>query len=115
MSWDVRVLKLGQAEVPVPQVLFLTGFDQWCVLNFYMVVATQGDTVAIVNCGMPSDLTDINRFWEVSFGDPLRQTHADRSDQESERPLAALASIGIRPVDVDHVIITPMMAYSAAT
>ena len=25
VSWDVRVLKLGQAEVPVPQVLFLTG------------------------------------------------------------------------------------------
>ena len=70
MSWDVRVLKLGQAEVPVPQVLFLTGFDQWCVLNFYMVVATQGDKVAIVNCGMPDDLTDINKFWEVSFGDP---------------------------------------------
>ena len=40
----------------MPQVLFLTGFDQWCVLNFYMVVATQGDKVAIVNCGMPDDL-----------------------------------------------------------
>ena len=113
MSWDVRVLKLGQAEVPVPQVLFLTGFDQWCVLNFYMVVATQGDKVAIVNCGMPDDLTDINKFWEVSFGDPYgKRTQIVRT--EEERPLNALASIGIKPEDVGHVIITPMMAYSAA-
>ena len=113
MAWDVRVLKLGQAEVPVPQVLFLTGFDQWCVLNFYMVVATQGDKVAIVNCGMPDDLTDINKFWEVSFGDPYgKRTQIVRT--EEERPLNALASIGIKPEDVDHVIITPMMAYSAA-
>lgn len=113
MAWDVQVLKLGQVEVPVPQVLFLTGFDQWCVLNFYMVVATQGDKVAIVNCGMPADLTDINRFWEVSFGDPYgKRTQIVR--EESERPLVALASIGIQPEDVNHVIVTPMMAYSAA-
>ena len=78
-----------------------------------MVVATQGDKVAIVNCGMPDDLTDINRFWEVSFGDPYgKRTQIVRT--EEERPLNALASIGIKPEDVDHVIITPMMAYSAA-
>ena len=111
--WDVQVLKLGQVEVPVPQVLFLTGFDQWCTLNFYMVVATEGNKVVVVNTGLPDDLTDINKFWEVSFGTPYGQrTQIVREDQE--RPIEALAAIGISPNDVDHVVVTPMMAYSAA-
>ena len=94
--------------------LFLTGFDQWCTLNFYMVVATEGDKVVIVNTGMPDDLTDINKFWEVSFGTPYGQrTQIVR--EEHERPIEALAAIGITPSDVNHVVITPMMAYSRRT
>jgi hypothetical protein len=34
--------------------------------------------------------------------------------EEHERPLAALEALGIEPEDVDHVIVTPLMAYSAA-
>ena len=37
-----------------------------------------------------------------------------RSGRRHERPVEALRSIGIEPEDVDHVIVTPLMAYSAA-
>lgn len=113
MAWDVRVVSLGQAEVPVPEILFMTGFDEFALLKLWMVVATQGDRVAIVNTGPPDDLTQINAYWEMAFGPKIgKRTQIVR--EESERPLAALASLGIEPGDVDHVIVTPLMSYSAA-
>lgn len=113
MPWEVQVVKLGQADVPVPEVLFMTGFDEWAVLAFWMVVATDGDKVAIVNTGMPDDLTQINAYWEMAFGPKIgKRTQIVRDD--AERPVEALHSLGIEPEDVDHVIVTPMMAYTAA-
>jgi glyoxylase-like metal-dependent hydrolase (beta-lactamase superfamily II) len=32
--------------------------------------------------------------------------------QDSERPGAALASVGLKPGDIDHVLITPLQAYA---
>jgi glyoxylase-like metal-dependent hydrolase (beta-lactamase superfamily II) len=113
VAWEVQVLKLGQAEVPVPEILFMTGFDEWAVLAFWMVVATDGERVAIVNTGMPDDLTEINAYWEMAFGPKYgKRTQIIRT--EGEKPLIALRSIGIEPRDVDDVIVTPLMAYSAA-
>jgi glyoxylase-like metal-dependent hydrolase (beta-lactamase superfamily II) len=109
----VQVLSLGQAEVPVPEILFMTGFDEWAVLKFWMVVATDGDRVVIVNTGQPDDLTEINAYWEMAFG-PKYGKRTQIVRDESEKPVPALASIGIAPGDVDHVIVTPLMAYSAA-
>ncbi len=113
MAWDVQVLKLGQADVPKPEIFFMTGFDEWAVLNFWMVVATQGDRVAIVNTGMPEDLTEINAYWEMAFGPKIgKRTQVIR--EEHERPEAALRTLGIEPGDVNHVIVSPLMAYTAA-
>jgi hypothetical protein len=91
----------------------MTGFHEWALLNFYRVVARKGDTVAILNTGPPSDLTDINAYWEISFGPGYgERTQIVRT--EEERPVTALRSLGIEPEDVDHVIVTPLVAYTAA-
>ena len=57
--WKVQVVKLGQVEVPVPEILFMTGFADWATMIFWMTVATDGNKVAIVNTGPPADLTEI--------------------------------------------------------
>lgn len=113
MAWDVQVLRLGEAEVPMPEILFMTGFHDWAIMAFPMVVARQGDEVAIINTGFPDDLTDINAYWAMAFGPEYGQrTQIVR--REEERPENLLASIGLTPADVTEVIITPLMPYSAA-
>lgn len=113
MAWEVQVLSLGEVEVPVPEILFMTRFAEWAPMVFWMTVATDGDKVAIVNTGPPEDLTQINAYWEMAFG-PGYGERTQIVQRPHERPIAALRGIGIEPEDVDHVIVTPLMAYSAA-
>jgi hypothetical protein len=63
MSYQVDVLKMGQAEVPGPEVYWMSHFDQWLLLNFYMVVVRGHGITAIINTGPPEDLTELNRLW----------------------------------------------------
>jgi glyoxylase-like metal-dependent hydrolase (beta-lactamase superfamily II) len=106
MSYQVHVLKMGQAEVPGPEVYWMSHFDQWLLLHFYMVVVRGHGITAIINTGPPEDLTELNRLWG-SEGSRCRMVR-----QPEERPDAALASLGLTPEDVTHVLITPLQAYA---
>jgi hypothetical protein len=57
MTYEVQVLKVGQSDVPGPEVYWMSHWDQWLTLYFYMVVIRGGESVAIVNTGPPLDLT----------------------------------------------------------
>jgi len=107
MNYEVRVLKMGQSDVPGPEVYWMSHWDQWLTLYFYMVVIRGGGTIAIVNTGPPSDLTEMNQQWASYAGPRCRMLR-----EPGERPDAALASIGIRPEDVTHVLITPLQSYA---
>jgi glyoxylase-like metal-dependent hydrolase (beta-lactamase superfamily II) len=106
VSYQVTVLKMGQAEVPGPEVYWMSHFEQWLMLYFYMVVVRGHGITAIINTGPPQDLTDLNRLWG-SGG-----TRCQLLRQPEERPDASLARLGIRPEEVTHVLITPLQAYA---
>jgi hypothetical protein len=106
LSYEVQVLKMGQAEVPGPEVYWMSHFDQWLLLHFYMVVLRGQGITAIINTGPPEDLADLNRLWG-SGGSRCRMVR-----EPEERPDSALARLGIRPQDVTHVLITPLQAYA---
>jgi glyoxylase-like metal-dependent hydrolase (beta-lactamase superfamily II) len=106
VSYQVTVLKMGQAEVPGPEVYWMSHFEQWLMLYFYMVVVRGHGITAIINTGPPQDLTDLNRLWG-SGG-----TRCQLLRQPEERPDASLARLGMRPEEVTHVLITPLQAYA---
>ena len=109
MSFEVQVLKMGQCDVPGPEVYWMSHWDKWYTLYFYMVVIRGHGTTAIINTGPPHDLTALNEVWRHFAGPRCQMVRA-----EEERPAAALASIGVRPEDVDYVLITPLQAYATA-
>ena len=37
MTYDIQVLKMGQCEVPGPEVYWISGWDTWETLHFWMV------------------------------------------------------------------------------
>ena len=109
MPFSVRVLTLGQCDVPGPEIYWMSHWDKWYTLNFYMTVVQGGGKTAIINTGPPADLVPLNEVWKHFAGDRCQMRR-----EESERPVAALASIGIAPEDVDYVLITPLQAYATA-
>jgi glyoxylase-like metal-dependent hydrolase (beta-lactamase superfamily II) len=107
MGYHVQLLKMGQAEVPGPEVFWMSHWDRWEMLFFYMVLIRGEGVTAIVNTGPPADLNLLNEAWARFAGPRCRLDRA-----ESERPLEALASAGVRAQDVDYVLLTPLQAYA---
>ena len=109
MSYEIHVLKMGQCEVPGPEVYWMSHWETWEQLFFYMVVIRGNGKTAIINTGPPPDLTALNEVWRHFAGPRCQMIRA-----EEERPIAALATLGISPDDVDYVLITPLQAYATA-
>lgn len=109
MSYEVHVLKMGQCDVPGPEVYWMSHWDTWETLYFYMVVIRGDGKTAIINTGPPADLTTLNEVWRHFAGPRCQMVR-----REKERPEAALATLGIKPDDVDYVLITPLQAYATA-
>ena len=107
MRYDIQVLKMGQCEVPGPEVYWMSHWDKWETLYFWMVVIRGEGKTVIVNTGPPTDLTALNTAWKQAIHERSQMIR-----QDHERPAEALAAIDIDPQDVDYVLITPLQAYA---
>lgn len=107
MNYSVRVLKMGQSDVPGPEVYWMSSWNEWLTLYFWMVVIQAGGKTVIINTGPPADLTSMNEQWAAYAGPRCQMVR-----QPHERPDAALASIGLSPSDIDFVIVTPLQSYA---
>jgi glyoxylase-like metal-dependent hydrolase (beta-lactamase superfamily II) len=107
MQYDVQVLKMGQCQVPGPEVYWMSHWDTWESLHFWMVVIRGGGKNIIINTGPPADLTALNAAWKEAIDERSQMVR-----QESDRPAAALARIGLTPGDIDYVLVTPLQAYA---
>jgi len=107
MTYDIKVLKMGQCQVPGPEVFWMSHWDTWETLYFWMVVIRGGGKTAIINTGPPHHLTALNEVWKKAVDERSQMVR-----QESERPEQALSALGIKPGDVDFVLITPLQAYA---
>ena len=107
MSFEVQVLKMGQCDVAGPEVYWMSHWNDWVQLYFWMVVIRGNGKTAIINTGPQPDLAEMNARWSSGFGERGKLVR-----DESERPVNALASIGIKPEDVDYVLVTPIQIYA---
>lgn len=107
MSFEIQMLKMGECEVAGPEVFWMSHWNEWVKLCFWMAVIRGDGMTAIVNTGPPADLDALNERWGEAFGERGKLKRA-----EAERPVNALASLGIKPEDVDYVLLTPLQAYA---
>jgi len=108
-EYTVRLLPVGRADVPGPELFWMGGWDQWFPLLFQAVLI-QGDGVtALVNTGPAKDLAPMNEHWVTVLGEraPMRR-------EEGEFITDALAAAGVAPADVTHVLLTPLQLYSVS-
>lgn len=109
MTFTVQLLKMGQCDVAGPEVFWMSHWDDWVQLYFWMVVIRGHGKTAIINTGPPADLTELNARWSSGFGERGKLVR-----EESERPVNALAMLGLKPEDIDYVLITPLQIYATA-
>ncbi len=110
MEYTIRALKMGQADVPGPEVYWMEAWNTWETLYFMAFIVQGGGKNILVNTGPPQDLTDMNSRWLTAFG----HERALMLRQEEERPQNALKAHGLSPDDIDYVIVTPLQAYATA-
>jgi hypothetical protein len=105
--FGVRSIKVGQVEVPGPELFWMGGWDQWYTLVFQVVLIQGPGVTALVNTGPPLDLSPINDLWVGQLG-----SRAQLRREPEEEIVPALAGVGLRPKDVTHVVLTPLQLYS---
>ncbi len=100
---------MGQCLIPGPEIYWMAHWDAWETIYFYMVVIQAKEFTAIINTGPPTDLTELNEFWRGFAGAKCKMIRG-----EDERPERALKSIGVDPLQVQYVFLTPLQSYATA-
>lgn len=100
-QYSVRALHFAVQEVPAPQALWMSGWDQWLTYNYYaFLVRGEGHTM-LFDCGI-DDLTAFNAMCRAALG----ERGVVRASRREGMLIAALADLGIQPEDVDTVAFT---------
>jgi hypothetical protein len=108
-TYGVTVLKVGQMDVPGPQVFWMSHWDEWLTL-FFNVLLIEGDgVVMLVNTGPHTQLESLNKHVRSVLGPRATFVQTDE-----ERIEAQLERRGLRPDDVTHVVVTPFTLYSSS-
>lgn len=107
-TFNVDVASMGSMPLPGPEVYWMSAWDEWFDATFWMVVARDGTNVVVINTGPPADLTELNAIWKGSH--PSGRSQFTRGP--AERPLDALARLGIAPDSVTHLVFTPLVSYT---
>jgi hypothetical protein len=68
-TYRVRVLKMGQCDVTGPEVFWMSHWETWETLFFWMVVIQRAGFIAVINTGPPSDLAGLNQVWRQFAGE----------------------------------------------
>jgi hypothetical protein len=107
--FGVQMLKVGEGDIPGPELLWLSGWDEWFRLDFQIALIRGPGVCALVNTGPAEDLAQMNDHWATVLGDRARMRR-----EEGWRVMTQLASAGVAPEDVTHIILTPLQLYSTS-
>jgi glyoxylase-like metal-dependent hydrolase (beta-lactamase superfamily II) len=107
--YTVRAFRAARADVPRPEVLFMKGWGEWEKLYFYIFLIQGEGITALINTGPPQDLEILNIHWRAFAGERCQLIR-----EASETPKTILASVGLVPADITHVLLTPLQLYATA-
>jgi glyoxylase-like metal-dependent hydrolase (beta-lactamase superfamily II) len=108
VKYETQFLKVGESDVPGPEVDWMRQWNTWETLYFYVVVIRGGGKLIVINSGPPTDLARLNDVWVSGYGDSrsaLRRT-------SDELTANALRVAGVDAASVDYLLLTPLQAYT---
>jgi glyoxylase-like metal-dependent hydrolase (beta-lactamase superfamily II) len=110
MTYSVQAFNTGTFWVPGPEVYWMERWNTREEMNLIIYLVRGAGRNILINTGPPRDLSVINSAWTHSLGYP----EAAITRTEVQLPQNILLSQGLRPEDIDTVIVTPLQAYATA-
>jgi hypothetical protein len=107
--FGLQMLKVGEGDVPGPELLWLSAFDQWFRLDFQVGLIRGPGVCALINTGPAEDLAPMNDHWAKVLGERARMRRDERWWVMNQ-----LERVGVAPADVTHVILTPLQLYTTS-
>ena len=107
-EYTIDLVKVGEADVRGPEVWWMSHWETWETLAFYVVVVRGRGRTLLINTGIPKDLSDLNTLWVQYSGD---ERAAMRPGDE---PLESLRGLEVSPADVTDIVLSPFQAYAVS-
>ena len=107
--YGVRLLHLGDADCPGPELYWMSDWDQRYRLAFQAMLVRGPGVTALIGTGPAEDLTAMNEQWASFLGDWA----AMRREPGQWLP-DQLAALGVAPEDITHVLLTPLQLYTVS-
>lgn len=105
--FTIQMLRTAEVDVPCPEVYWMEQFADWTQLAFQMaIIRGEGKTI-LVNTGFPEDITGLAKAWADFLGP---RCVLERPDAWRTQHL--LENAGVDPLEVTHVLITPIQLYA---
>lgn len=108
-TYSVKTFSVGQSIIPGPELFWMNDFEKWHPLTFQVQLIQGNGITALVNTGPALDLEPMNEGWASFLGEKARMER-----KEGEFILEQLESVGVKPEDVTHVILTPLQLYTVS-
>lgn len=112
--WTVHVRSVGTSLIRGPEVFWMNAWDEMLPLAFNVTVARRGDEVVLVNTSPPEPTDSVvegfprmRYLHDAPLGDLVRTPEQTMN--------GALATLGLTPADVTHVLLTPLELYTTGT
>ncbi len=109
MRYGVRLLHVGDGEIPGPELFWMSEWDRWFPIAFQVALIQGNNINALVSTGAAEDLTAMNDKWAEGLGERARMRRT-----KGQFIMEQLAAIGIAPETVTHVILTPLQLYTVS-
>jgi hypothetical protein len=107
--YGVRLLHVGDGEIPGPELFWMREWDNWFPLAFQSVLIRGDGVTALVSTGPAEDLGPMNDKWAEGLGERARMRR-----EEGQFIVDALRAAGVKPDDVTHVVLTPLQLYTTS-
>lgn len=108
-QYGVRMLHVGDGDVPGPELFWMSEWDQWFRLAFQVALIEGDGVTALVGTAAAEDLGPMNAAWASFLGERAAMRRTD-----SQWIITQLEGLGIAPADVTHVILTPLQLYTTS-
>ena len=116
MHFGVQSISVGSFQEPGPAVFWQSHWDEWITLRLQLVLIRGGDLTVLVNTALPDDLSALHaEYPSAMMFKPEGERGALTRRRPGELQIPALAAAGVRPRDVTHVIVNPIVRYTTET
>jgi hypothetical protein len=107
-SYTIDLIRVGQADVRGPEVYWMSHWDTWETLSFYVVLVQGHGRRMLINTGMSRPNELLNSMW-------VQYTGAERAAMRLDGDvLEVLGNRGVPPDSITDIILSPLQAYAVS-